>query len=329
MSGRKDKFSRWQAAFDSQKILDDVYSKKEVTKTINCGDKPLIVMFSGDWHIGARDTDHEALFNDIENLIQYSPEDIRLNLLGDLCDNFMLAFKSADPVFGHIRPELQYKLLAEILEDLYPFVDSAFWGNHEVFTEKILGFSNVAEILKKKITYFPGKGVITYNVGNQKYRMMMSHMMRGSSMYHDLHSNIRAWQENPVDVVASAHLHTPSYLGDYRGVDDFGKPWKRHLLKVGSYKKSDLFSIRYFKSGVIGNDSLVLYPDKHKILHFPSLEDALDHLSVKKPPKINTVDKKTISRIKSSTKIPPTKPKKIPQTKKSATPITAKKSRKK
>jgi len=278
-------FDRWLKVFKSQKELEDRYFPKKSRKLINTGNKPVIVLFTADWHIGSKYVDHEKLFLDLKSLTEYSVDDVRIITVGDLCDNFPVSFPSAEPVHGFISPQLQEELLSELLQLVGPYIDGSTWGNHEAFSERLVGYSNVSKILSKITTFFNGKGTIEYVVGKQKYRIHVSHIFRGSSMYHDLHCNIRAWMETHADIVVSAHTHTPAYLGDFRGIDGEGNPQERHLIKVGSYKGGDTFSSRYFKSGIIGNNCVVLYPDRHKITHFFTLEEAIQFLGLKKKSK--------------------------------------------
>lgn len=279
----------WLDVIKSHKVIEEKYLKKEIALTIvHKVSKPIVLLFSSDWHIGSPYTDHEMLFRDIEEITSYSSEDVRLILAGDLTDNFPQSFKSAEaPANCFIQPELQKELLKEILDVIVGYIDLSTWGNHDVeFDERKVGYSEVASILKKRVPFFHGKGFIVYQIGQQKYRMLISHHLKGSSVYHDLQGPIRAWLETHSDIIVGGHHHSPSYLTDYRGQDERGITGQRVLMKLGTYKIGrDTFSDRYFKSGITGNNVLIAFPDRKKLIPFMEFSDAVQYLGLKKLPK--------------------------------------------
>ncbi len=144
-----------------------------------------------------------------------------------------------------------------------------------------MGYSDVAQMFGKKCTYFYGSGLIDFHVGNQMYKINLSHKMRGRSWFHALHGNIRGWMQTHADVVVTAHGHEWAYMTDCRGVDAKGMSKDRHLLQIGTYKgQGDTYSDRNFKPGVIHNDCLVLSSNEHKIIHFGTVNDAAKWLEI-------------------------------------------------
>lgn len=281
----KFNLDKWIKVIGEYKELDKSLLSK--TTYAEMGDKkrkdPLILMFSSDWHLGSKSCDHQQWLEDMKYLMSVPSKDVRLFLLGDLIDNVNPRFKSAEAVFGYLRPELQREMLIEILNQLKPYLEAACWGNHDVeWDEKRDGFSDIARILRNACTYFHGAGLVDYHVGNQVYKINLSHKMKGHSWFHALHGNLRGWLQTHADVVVSAHGHEWAYLSDCRGVGPRGIPVDRHLLQIGSYKvDGDTYSERYFRPGVIHNDCLVMYPDEHRIMHFNTLNDAVKWTGIK------------------------------------------------
>lgn len=288
----------WKDFFRTNNVIREKYLKKEIAITITHKvSKPVIYLFSADWHLGSPYTDHDLIAKDLEEITQYSSEEVRLVLAGDLIDNYPQSFRSAEaPANALFSPELQREMLSEILEAIISYIDLSTWGNHDVeFDEKKVGFSDVATMLKKKIPFFHGKGFVVLNIGDQRYKMMISHHLKGSSVYHDLQGPIRAWIETHSDIIVGGHHHSPSYLTDFRGQDEFGVVGQRVLMKLGSYKNGrDTFSDRYFKSGMTGNNVLVLYPDRKKMVPFLEFSDAVQFLGLKKISKKITPVKKIV-----------------------------------
>ncbi len=94
--------------------------------------KPIILMFSADWHLGSRSCNYTQWLEDMRYLTSLNPADVRLFLLGDLIDNVSPRFRSAEAVFGYLRPDMQREMLKEILDEVTPYLEVACWGNHDV-----------------------------------------------------------------------------------------------------------------------------------------------------------------------------------------------------
>jgi len=280
----------WLSAIRTQKALEEKYIKREIAINITHKvDHPIILTSTSDWHLGSPYTDHEKLFTDLDEITNYSPEYVRVILAGDLIDNFPQKFRSAEaPARAFINPELQRHLLEEIVEEVLEYIDLSTWGNHDVeFDEKNMGFSDVAKFMRKKVPFFHGKGFIVFKIGSQKYTMHISHHLKGSSVYHDLQGPIRAWIETHSDIVVCGHTHSPAYMTDFKGQDERGSVGQRILMKLGTYKMgADTYSDRYFKRGVPGNNTLVLFNDRKKILPFLEFSDAVKYLGIQKKKKV-------------------------------------------
>lgn len=282
----KPNLKKWVNLLNEYQTMDMELFPKTLYASLGDKDrkKPQILMFTADWHLGSKSCNYKQWFEDIQFLLSLPPEDVRLVLVGDLIDNVPTKFKSAEAVFGYLRPELQRELLKEVLEYIRPYLEVATWGNHDIeWDEKNTGFSDVAQLLGDKCTYFYGKGTFDYNVGNECYKFHISHKLKGRSNFHALQGNINAWLYTHADVVVTAHGHEPAYMMDCRGMSKDGVSQERHLLQIGSYKGfGDTYSDRNFKPGIVHNDVLVLYPDEHKIMHFSTLYDASKWLGLSK-----------------------------------------------
>jgi hypothetical protein len=266
--------------------------KKQHPKTrfVKLGDKsrtkPIALIFTADWHLGSKSCDYKQWVKDMKFILGLPPEDFRLVLVGDLVDNVFPRFKSAEAVFGYMSPKLQKEMLEVLLKKMRPYIDVACWGNHDVtWDEKLIGYSDVADMLGRTCSYFHGVGLFDYVVGKQSYRVLMTHKTKGHSWFHALHGNIREWLQTKADVVIGAHGHEAAYMVDYRGSDSEGGPKERHLLQIGTYKTlDDTYSDREFRPGVIHNDTMVFYPNENKIMHFSTVNDAAKWMGIVSKP---------------------------------------------
>ena len=244
---------------------------------------PMILMFTADWHFGSRLCNYQKWYNDFLFIKKIPADRLRLMLIGDLIDNVYPSFKSAESVFGYLRPELQKKLLTTILTNIKPYLEVLAWGNHEVeWDEKRIGYSDLADMFGTLCHYFYGKGHVNFKLGEQQYKLLLTHKMRGKSSLHSFGACLKGWAETHADIIACAHTHDPGYMTDYFGLNETdGQPKERHLVQLGTYQTGkNSYSDRYFKPGVSINPCLVLYPDTYKIMYFSTLEDAAKWLGI-------------------------------------------------
>lgn len=265
-----------------EQILNSSLNEPDITilyKGNKKRNKPIMVIFTGDWHIGSKNCDHKKLVEDIDYITSnFSPDDIRFVLLGDLIDNVYPKFKNLEKFYGYIPPYLQKDALLDLFNKIYKYVDAVCWGNHDVvWDEKEQGYSVLARLLNKKSIYLPSKGLIKYNVGKESYLIYVSHFFLGKSWFHCLQGNIRGWLESHADIVVSGHYHSYGYLNDFFGMDHNGKPIERHLIQVGTYNYlNDKYSNRFWNRVYPKVPCAILYNNMHKVLVFSDMYDAVN-----------------------------------------------------
>ena len=94
--------------------------------------KPIIVSFSGDWHLGSKYTDHSKLA-DYLDLVNHN-KNIYMFLMGDLIENCR-SFKSLEAVHSQtLNPEEQFRAITDILD---PMIErnkilGSIPGNHDI-----------------------------------------------------------------------------------------------------------------------------------------------------------------------------------------------------
>lgn len=248
-------------------------------------DKPIVVVYTGDWHLGDIATDHQSWMNDM-NYILENPF-VYVVDLGDDRQN-MTSFSVLSAVLGQsLTPAQQGLLIKSIVDELtdknklLAKVD----GNHDVeFDERVLGQAVQKYLLAKlKAPRFSNKGIMKLYVGDQLYTNLLFHKSRFRSFLRTTHGNLREHQLLfPAEVVAGAHDHSPGFeiLNRYEMAREAGFDFggETYLIKCGTYQDSP-YGWKYFHGGGQGNPTVVYYPDRHKKLFFMDMRDAIEWVS--------------------------------------------------
>lgn len=252
--------------------------------TISLGNRMCALVFSGDVHFGSLHTEMDAWIKDTDFLL--NTPDLYLATLGDEADNF-IHFRNMSAVFSQVvSPQLQQITIQGYLEELAKArkLKLAWWGNHtEEFEEKLMGFSYYAKLKRNNATFFAGQGLAEVLVGKQRYTILGTHKARFNSFFNALHSAKRLYQlAYPADIVITAHTHKPCFecYQHYELAREWGKDFggESFLVRTGTYKTHDLYSLRYFGAGVLGTPTVVLRPDKHQMVMFSSAEQAVAYM---------------------------------------------------
>jgi hypothetical protein len=264
---------------DINKDLDQTQRTAEIRIKTN---KPIGIMYTGDWHLGDQATDHTQWARDMEMLL-----DSKELFMIDLGDDRQNArnFKQLSVVLSQVlSPPQQAHLLRSIVDELtekeklLAKVD----GNHDVeWDQRLFGEALQSYLLTKmRAPRFKNKGLLKLTVGDELYTMTLFHKSRFSSFLRAGHGAYREHQLTyPADIVAGAHDHIPAFeiLPSYQLARDAGMPFggMSYLIKVGTYQDSD-FGWKYFHNGGRPmNTTIVLWPDEHRMQPFWSPEDAI------------------------------------------------------
>lgn len=248
-------------------------------------DLPIAVMFTSDWHLGDRHTDHATWREDIEFLLG-TP---RLYMV-DLGDDRQNArkFRILSNVLGQVLSPKQQALMMRNLIDELTRDDkllAKIGGNHdEEWDERIFGEAMMRYLSEKmKAPRFRNRGLIKLMVGEQLYTLLMFHRSRFKSFLRKTHGAMREYQLSyPADIVAGGHDHEPGmeHHHHYRlaAEAEMGFGGETLLIKTGTYQDSD-FGWRYYHDGGFPtNYTVVLYPDRKKMLAFSDPRDAVDYM---------------------------------------------------
>lgn len=247
--------------------------------------KPIAVVFTGDWHLGDTATDHVRWAADIRTILEH--ERVFMIDVGDDRQNAR-NFRSLSVVLSQVlSPKQQAQLLRSIVDELtdkhklLAKVD----GNHDVeWDQRLFGEALQGYLLEKMdAPRFPNKGLLKLTVGQETYTILLFHKSRFSSFMRNTHGAYREYQLGfPADVVAGGHDHVPGFelINSYQMAREAGLPFggMTYLIKCGTYQDSE-YGWKYFHNGGRPvNITVIFWPDQHRMQVFFNTEDALQFL---------------------------------------------------
>lgn len=244
--------------------------------------KPIGLVFSGDWHLGAKDTDHSALA-DLLELVYRNPS-LYLFLMGDLYENCK-TFYSLESIHSQtINPESQFYALEQALTPLIERTKilGSIHGNHDIERdEKLFSYSPLAQLLKKNVPYFDGKAVMNLviksaRVGEPFEIKIFANHKSSNSAVNPFAGPLKLYDKFfHADIVCTAHVHNP-VIGSYVDPRTGKAPI---LLQTGTFKTGDdVYSLRHFKRGLPGCPTVVIDPNQKELVPFMNPNQALNYL---------------------------------------------------
>lgn len=267
----------WCKWFKEAQGLRESVSDRELqaTATIDSSE-PIALSFLGDFHIGSPFTDYERLYGDVAT-IRATPN-LYCCISGDRTDQFIPGFKDASAVVGQLTPpELQLDAVEAIMNEIGDSIVCAIGGNHDEMSRKKTGIDVERWIRRgKKFSYMPHGGLLTLTVGKETYKILWKHTYRFQSSLNLFNSAHRMLEllEPTADLVVQEHLHNPGMESIERGTG----PGKHTVISIrtGAYKTTDGYSMNFFKEGIPAPQTVILYPDRHKVVGMHGTESMRD-----------------------------------------------------
>jgi len=267
-------------------IENKVFPRNDVVEVFIKTDRPLPIVFSADWHVGSSGTDYTALQADLAFLAAH-PE-VKLALLGDICDNYGTSFKSSQPVLDQVcSPKMQRQILVRMVEQFSKndTLVAAVGGNHELRDEHLMGENTFSAILSKAACVFDNQGIVVLLVGRTrataaKYVLLLAHKPPSRSAGDKLSGAKKLYSTKlAASCICSAHFHDPGITQDthYNTAREMGLGYggRRILLSLGTYCTDDIFSKRHWNGGQLGSPTVLFWPGEYRMEVFSSAPDAL------------------------------------------------------
>jgi len=283
-SNWREYFKIWDDLLGMYQAADPFCRQLNITLDV---DHPIGIVSASDLHLGGGFTSHKQLTDFFEYLLK--TPDLYIGITGDTIEGFIAGQKSVETTEQMAAPTKAQlwaleSLVAELVESkkLLWFT----WGDHDAkWFEQTIGVNIVKNMVHNDVPYFIGRGLISLNVGSERYYILTNHAERFRSQWSKTHSQRRAYDSYfPADVVIAGHTHRPEFrmMWHYEQLRDMGIPvgGKSWLVQNGTFKTGpDPYTIRAFSGGIIGTPTLVFDPDSHDVDCFETPAKAVQYMN--------------------------------------------------
>jgi len=251
------------------------WRQQEATVVLD-SDRPVGLVFCGDWHIGHRGADYARMRRDFEAI--RDADGLHLVGMGDYTDNLIAAERVPQaPDETLIRLTMQQRLFAATVRRYFATKALAWLlGNHDHWTDRSTGLHPVMELAREtQRPYLQHGGLLRLQLPGATYKIALRHSFPGSSRINTTNNQRRLWEAVAgADIVALGHMHFTDLQQQLRGGTD--TIW----LRSGTYKLDDDFGQQ--KVGLPADPRMplvVCWPDRKKLVPFADFHDGLDYLA--------------------------------------------------
>jgi len=241
-------------------------------------DEPIDIIPLGDFHLGARTTDHKFLAHTLLKI--KSTSNTKVILLGDYIDNFGKYSPGGGMHNQIIDPDKQKKLVEWIVEYLGEKILGVVQGCHDEWSYTNDSF-DLGQYLANKTgaIYLGMRGILKIHIGENMYKIYSGHKEKWFSSYNLCHGLKKTARDHyDFDIGLGAHNHQPCM----EWVQIRGK--MKLMIKVSPWKYTDRFveKIKNPKSPII-NMNFILTDKKIEniwegIIPFMTIDQAIDYL---------------------------------------------------
>lgn len=259
----------------SQKKLQE-YDDRQTEVTIEIKDeKPIGLIFSGDWHIGGLYTDHEMMKSDFE--LFGETDGLYVIAMGDYCDNYITRSHAGGMFDQVISPDNQRDICEHMIDDyLQERLLVMLKGNHDNWELKETGEDFVKYLARKAgVPYLWYGGEITLKHWASEYKIHAHHSYRYNSSINTSNSQRNLFNSTHADIIALGHFHFNEVHMKSSAKKD--TVW----IRSGSYKITDDYSQWL---GGLRSDSrspmVILWGDEKKMLPFRDYKDGINYLKM-------------------------------------------------
>lgn len=267
LPGKADVLETWERLIDFQGAIEAGNPERDAADVTIATEKPIGVVLTADWHIGAGGTDHAELLRFVLQWL-VAPGMYGCHL-GDGIDNFVAHSPDGGRFDTVARPGLQKSMLQWAMKLLRGKLLAYLGGQHEFFSERLDDF-NVANWAAQSggcVSLGPG-GVLNVTVGETEYTFGLRHKYKGRSAYSETAEAKNFCRDyGPFDVTATGDKHSPAVSKEFR------QGANRVFVRAGTFKLRDGYakSLGYGAgSSAIGCPVVILWPQQKR---FEVIED--------------------------------------------------------
>ena len=274
------------------------FGQEQATVDLKGVEAPALLAAIGDIHWGSVYTDNDRFMRDI-SLIEQAPNAYIL-LMSNLIDNAIPKQFPDGMLSNEIHPEEQVitmRALVKRLSEEGKILAAVTSPCHEGWTGKATG-QDINRLLFDKMPFpvLDNGGMLTVDLGDQEYKIGMFHQIgpfnSNFNKSHGVQQMQRLRLQGKADIVAAAHHHVGEALHTWAG-NNLGENNLKDVayLRTGCYKIDDKWVVgRYGTQGEPGGQSVMLWPDKRRMLPFLDIETAADvQKAIYRQEKLNAV----------------------------------------
>ena len=233
-------------------------------------DKPILLAFWGDWHLGAKGVDYKQHDED-EDLIR-STDGIYIIGMGDYKDNGNGFVIPASPQENTTPTDMQDKIVQMKFEHTAEKWLAIIRGCHDDWDKRNANKDFIQSLcdITNSINLWHG-GIINLTVGNVEYRIGARHKYKNESGLNTTNTQRNFVNEfGQCDIVGVAHKH-------FCEVSHLSRMGEQTVyLRSGTYKSYDEYGQKLAGyEGAYGVPACILYHDEKIVIPFRSLKQAV------------------------------------------------------
>jgi len=234
---------------------------------------PIALAESADWHYGQFGFDYDTFEKDVDTIT--NEPGLYVDIGGDTTHNIIEASKVGSS-HNQIPIPVQIGVRVLALKQMIDKIMTLRTGNHDYWSTTLTGEDWLGEKARQlKIIYAKHGARINLKVGNQDYPYMARHIGRYNSSFNQTHTNK---QSQRMDYPWARFT-----VFEHNHIADLETYWYDDRLciaiRTGSYAIYDDRAQQYgYKGAHTSTPTVVMFPDKDKIVGFMEMEDAITYL---------------------------------------------------
>ena len=267
----------WLTLESLQQQMQDLDTEVAEVNVTVADDKPIMVVFFSDLHIGHTQCNMALLRHDLD-LIKNTPG-LYVVMGGDLADNVVTAVSGRGMFHEQLAP---IRIQQALIDRMCGYVTkdktlAMLLGNHEGWSLSSADYDPIAYIAQKiGCAYLGAHGFVNVTLGGETYKILTAHQFRMRSSFNLTHQAKRLEDfMGEADVTFTGHTHEGS------GENTKRRNKKRFYGQAGTYLQSS----RYGKTlGFAGASAempgVILWPGRKKFIGFnDAFDDGITHLN--------------------------------------------------
>lgn len=236
-------------------------------------DRPIGLVNTSDWQLGQFGVDYTAFESDMNFIV--GNDNLKCIIGGDGYQNIIQTSKMGSS-HNQTPISVQKALYVLTLKKLKDSILAIKTGNHNYWTAMAEGEDWDGELAKRlKLIYLKHYAVVHLKVGEMVYPILTMHMARFNSNFNLTHSCLQNQRMYfPQARIVVVEHHHQAALEQYRYAER-----ECVAMRPGTYAVYDDYAQQYGYFGShVCNPTVVLYPDRDKMIGFKDMRDAATYL---------------------------------------------------